>query len=292
MGITANCAKFLFYAKQNNVSFETTLTLGRQHLYASDKELSNYSNKYLGVTSSIRSANNYAEPLFELLGARLVDSIDYSNYEQATLLHDLNQPVPRHMHNRYSCIFDGGTLEHVFNVPVALHNLMCMLKQGGHIVSITPANNQCGHGFYQFSPELFFSVFHRSNGFCVNSLFLAPDSADENGRTWYEVKNPAEVGGRVTFRNDAPTYIMLLAQKIDSQVPETITAFQSDYVSVWTKDQQGEESPHGKVKMLYRSLFPKKIRDFLHKVFRKKNVQHNILGLGVGNSNHFRKVNF
>jgi hypothetical protein len=291
MGITANCAKFLFYAKQNNVSFEKTLMLGRQHLYASSKIISAYSKKYLGIADSIVEGP-YSEQLFYLLGARSVDSIDYSNYEQATIQHDLNFPVPKNLHNAYSFIFDGGTLEHIFNIPIALHNLMAMLKVGGHIVSITPANNQCGHGFYQFSPELFFSAFSTANGFRVNSLFVAPDTNDEKDRSWYIVKNPAEAGGRVTLTNDRPTYIMLLAEKITPEIPETITAFQSDYVQAWSANTKRQSQRNSSLKNFYRSFFSPKIRDWIYSVLIRKKELNNIAELGVGNSNHFEKVNF
>jgi hypothetical protein len=45
-----------------------------------------------------------------------------------------------------------------FNFPVALANAMKMAKIGGHFAARTPANNQCGHGFYQFSPGLFYRI--------------------------------------------------------------------------------------------------------------------------------------
>jgi hypothetical protein len=36
--------------------------------------------------------------------------------------------------------------------------------------AVTPANNQMGHGFYQFSPELFFRVFSQENGYLLRAL--------------------------------------------------------------------------------------------------------------------------
>ena len=57
---------------------------------------------------------------------------------------------------QFDLVFDGGTLEHVFNFSTALKNCMHMVKPHGRFVSVTLPNNWCGHGFYQFSPELFF----------------------------------------------------------------------------------------------------------------------------------------
>ena len=85
--------------------------------------------------------NEYSEPLFKNLGASKIDSMDNSSYEGATVLHDLNLPVAEDMKNKYTVIFDGGTLEHIFNFPIAIKNCMQMLRLGGHIISFTPANN-------------------------------------------------------------------------------------------------------------------------------------------------------
>ncbi len=48
---------------------------------------------------------------------------------------------------------------------------------GGHFISVTFANNFLGHGFHQFSPELYFRVFCPANGFEVESLMLCEADA-------------------------------------------------------------------------------------------------------------------
>jgi hypothetical protein len=47
---------------------------------------------------------------------------------------------------------------------------MDLLKVGGTFVASTPANYFMGHGFYQFSPELFFRLFCPENGFRLAEL--------------------------------------------------------------------------------------------------------------------------
>ncbi|MDR1149764.1 MAG: class I SAM-dependent methyltransferase, partial [Spirochaetaceae bacterium] len=86
--------------------------------------------------------------MFKHFGAVTVDSIDYSDYEGASIVHDMNLPVPGHLKEKYDCVWDGGALEHVFNYPTAIKNCMDMVKIGGHLILETPCNNQCGHGFY------------------------------------------------------------------------------------------------------------------------------------------------
>ena len=45
-----------------------------------------------------------------------------------------------------------------------------LCKNGGTIIHSLPSNNNCGHGFWQFSPELFFSLYNEKNGFKNNEM--------------------------------------------------------------------------------------------------------------------------
>ena len=121
------------------------------------------------------------------LGARELVTMDASNYEGASIVHDLNTPVSESLDQQFDVVIDGGTLEHVFNFPVGIANAMRMVKPGGHLVIQTPANSFLGHGFYQFSPELFYRVLSPQNGFEVRRMIAAewfPKSQ------WYEVADP------------------------------------------------------------------------------------------------------
>ena len=54
--------------------------------------------------------------LTHFFGATQVDSIDNSNYENATLIHDMNESLPSALQERYDTVIDVGTLEHVFDI--------------------------------------------------------------------------------------------------------------------------------------------------------------------------------
>ena len=109
--------------------------------------------------------NKYADSLFKKLGSNDLDILDYSNYENANVVQDLNKPINDKYKEKYSFVYDGGTLEHVFNFPNAIKNCMDLVKAGGYFCQATVANNLCGHGFYQFSPELYYRIFSEENGF-------------------------------------------------------------------------------------------------------------------------------
>jgi hypothetical protein len=72
----------------------------------------------------------------------------------------------------FSVVYDGGTIEHVFNAVQAFKNGMEMVRVGGHFIQVNPANNFMGHGFWQFSPELIYRVFSAENGFNIRGVFL------------------------------------------------------------------------------------------------------------------------
>jgi SAM-dependent methyltransferase len=101
----------------------------------------------------LAGSDGFTENLFHYLGSSEVVSMDASPYEGADLCHDLNTAVPDQYVSTFDTIFDGGTIEHIFNLPIVFENIKRMLKPEGLFLSVNAANNQLGHGFYQFSPQ-------------------------------------------------------------------------------------------------------------------------------------------
>jgi SAM-dependent methyltransferase len=204
----------------------------------------------------------YAESLFKHFGAVTVDAIDYSDYEGANIIHDMNLPIPDSLKNKYDCVWDGGTLEHVFNYPIAIKNCMEMVKTGGHLILETPGNNQYGHGFYQFSPELFFSLLDRHNGFIDTKIFTQDDF-----NRWYEIIPPkiTKMRTSICLRKKKPTLSFVISKKIND-VPDMISVLQSDYVETWNyktdeeKIQNHEKSIMECCKELYLKFVPKRFQ--------------------------------
>jgi len=182
------------------------------------------------IDSIFNQTNGYAENLLTCLGAKEIHSFDKSGYESATHLHDMNRELPERFKEQYTMVLDGGSLEHIFNFPVAIKNCMEMVSVGGHYLAITPANNFLGHGFYQFSPELFFSVFTHENGFELTRMIAFEDGPDAR---WYSVKSPIEIRGRVTLTNSVPLYLLIVARKLARTPVFETTPQQSDYVTLW-----------------------------------------------------------
>lgn len=234
MGLDINGVRLLLVAKSLGTDFKDVVTIGRQGLYVTEKQLEDeflfFNMPY--KEKAVATGGGYSEKLFALLGAQEIQSIDNSDYEAATITHDMNKPIPEELKRRFSVVVDAGTLEHVFNYPVAIKNCMELLKEGGTFISITPANNFMGHGFYQFSPELFFSIFTRGNGFSLLKLFISEIYGDS---PWYEVSKPkGGNAGRVTLINHHSTFLMCIAKRVDGACePFRIRPQQSDYVEAW-----------------------------------------------------------
>ena len=180
MGLKLNSVKMVFEGAAAGVKFTRTLTLGRQFIGGSPDLFERLKARYGYQASPYRltiptAGPLFAEPFFEMLGACEVISVDKSPYEGAGLVHDLNTPIPDEHKQSYDTVFDTGTLEHVFNFPVSIKSCMDMVKVGGHLVIFFPMNNFCGHGFYQFSPELFFRTLSPENGFVIEMAIAFED---------------------------------------------------------------------------------------------------------------------
>jgi SAM-dependent methyltransferase len=236
MGFETNAAALFLKMRSAGVRFGRVLTLGRQNIHL-DLDEYNRALKRLGRPRAT-SLPTYADGLLLAMGADSVESMDASGYEEASLTHDLNRATPAEWNERFDLIFDGGTLEHVFDFPTAIKNCMRMTRPGGRFVSVTIANNWCGHGFYQFSPELFFRVFSEANGFSVQEMYLA-----ELDGTAFSVKDPAAVNARVELCNARPVYLLVHARREAVRDIFASPPQQSDYVAEWGAGPRGAPKP-------------------------------------------------
>lgn len=240
MGLDVNGTQFMLYAKTFGVDFTRMAMIGRQGLHLSSDDLKDNLAKFgfafdeMMIDRIFKANNGYAEEYFRTVGAKEIHSFDNSDYEGATHVHNLNQEIPEQYKKQYNVVFDGGSLEHVFNFPTAIKNCMEMVQVGGYYLAITPANNFMGHGFYQFSPELFYSIFNAGNGYELVRIIAFEDRPNSE---WYSVKSPESVKGRVTLTNSRPIYLFVIAKRTEDIVPFQSTPQQSDYVTAWNSKE-------------------------------------------------------
>jgi hypothetical protein len=217
MGVDYHGIHFLSYVKENYGDFGFSITLGRQGLYLDQNTL-----QIFGINDS-RFLDEVSETI---LNSKKMDSLDFSDYEGANIVHDLNLPIQDNLIHRYDTVIDFGTTEHIFNVPQVLDNCSNLIKVGGKIIHILPSNNFNGHGFYQFSPELFYSYYSEANGFNTE-VFLAETT---QLKSWLKLSKPTD-GNRLEINGIRPMYIMVVAKK--EFIFENKIVQQSDYVFNW-----------------------------------------------------------
>ena len=213
MGLDINSVLFLLAARKRGADFSNVLMIGRQDLNVYPAKMQQVLTQ-AGLAADLFAPGapdtGFAEPFFKALGARKISALDASAFEGAEFVHDLNRPINDDLKQKFDLVYDGGTLEHVFNFPVALQNCLEMVNEGGRFITQTCANNWCGHGFYQFSPELFYNVLGDDNGFEVERMII--HMVGPYGR-WYEVANPREIQSRVELFNSFPLQLLVQARR-------------------------------------------------------------------------------
>lgn len=215
---------------KRSISFESTLMVGRQNIFFSIEDLKKTFNYFNYDCSNIENIlvgeRPYADELFKKLGAKIVDSIDASDYEGASYIHDLNYPLKNDFIKKYKLVIDSGTLEHIFNVSQALKTMANFVDIDGHYIGILPANNFYGHGFYQFSSEFFYRFFTAQNSFEIKEVILF---IDEPNPKFYKVPDTSEQHQRIQFTNSKPVYIFVVAKRINNNKIPNIYPQQMDY---------------------------------------------------------------
>jgi SAM-dependent methyltransferase len=241
MGLDINSALFLLDARKRGARFDETLMLGRQSLNVYPAKMVSVLERHGLPADAFRRAGPecaYAEPFFQAIGARKISAMDASSFEGAEFVHDLNQPLPESMKGRFDAVLDGGTVEHVFNVVEALRNTMELVRPGGHLFLNSPANNLCGHGFYQFSPEFFFRALSPENGFEVQRMII--HHVGPFG-PWYEVNDPEAIRARVELITFTPVHLLVQARRVAVKPIFARMPQQSDYTVLW-KDGESKAS--------------------------------------------------
>lgn len=177
MGLTATDIDLLLELRHRNLPITRIATIGSLSLYLHSRQVKRL--RQIIPESRALAEYNWGDTadtiLCDLTGATEVVSINMSDYQGSSIVHDMNLPLAEKrpdLAEEFDLVIDGGTLEHVFNFPVAVANLMFLVRKGGHVLSANPANNLSGHGFYQFTPELMHRIYSGTNGFRVDHVLL------------------------------------------------------------------------------------------------------------------------
>jgi hypothetical protein len=181
MGVTAQMAGMLAHEHRQRPFHGRLLQLGRQRVFTDPAAFRRFAAAWNLPAPPGADAAVTDEQLFTALGFADVRSCDVSDYERPDYLLDLNAPppLPPELAGQFDVVFDGGTVEHVFDVRHALMNVVGLVKVGGRVIHSAVSSNHPDHGFYMFSPTLF-PEYYSANGFAVNDILLFEYTVDAN----------------------------------------------------------------------------------------------------------------
>ena len=202
MALTFHTYKFLEKFDDDKSGFGEVLSLGQINNLINKDDF-----KKLHITEIQDKYSN--KLLLENFNIKSINSLDYSDFEGADIIHDLNLPLKEKI-KQFDTIIDFGTSEHIFNINQNLKNISSLCKVGGKILHCLPANNNCGHGFWQFSPELFFQLYQKNNGYSETEIYLINLHDKKN---FYKI-NIQKKGSRLELNSKEPLYIFIKTKKL------------------------------------------------------------------------------
>lgn len=247
MGLFKPALRFLIQQHRAAPFRGRVLTLGRQCVYATHDEVTQMMREE-GIEPAELSADQTRTNIpawkntpherfmsdvgfFHLLGVTDISALDYSAFESAEIVADLNQPLDESLHGRFDVVIDSGTTEHIFDVARAFANTVELLRVGGRAIHITPTNNFANHGFYQFSPT-FFGDFYRANRFSPIEVFVAEETLRGSRTVAFEVF-PWDLDRQPTWMTSTKRLLSLcVATKTQSSTAEAIP-LQSYYAEIF-----------------------------------------------------------
>jgi hypothetical protein len=222
-------------------------------------------HEHLDTTTKTAKRLNYPtlkqESIFHLFfpGISGFSVLDCSDYEGATIVLDLNLPLPVSEERVYDFIYDGSVLDNVFNPAQALINCHQLLAPSGRFVSVNAMNFLPG-AMTSLSCEWFFSFFAQNNYSDVRSILNAlPSSSDVNSYNnvfdWFEYSprfTPTEGfdAGRASnavYKHYSTLNVLVVAEKRDTSstqlsFPQNLQ-YCFDESQVWPQKEPTQRPP-------------------------------------------------
>lgn len=130
--------------------------------YKSVCELGNQTARNWEMVNKYHSEiTQYSTPqeFYSQLGITEYTSIDINSYN-GSIIADLNKEHEWDV--QYDVVTNNGTSEHVFNQHAVFLNMRRLCKVGGVMIHSLPTS-YFDHGFYNYNPNLFFSVAKTNN---------------------------------------------------------------------------------------------------------------------------------
>lgn len=278
MGVNLHSLNFLLLNSKRR-EFGKTLTLGKLKIYVDEFNIKKILND-----KNYKKQKYIDEVLINYFGSTQVDVLDINDYEGANIIHDLNIKIPEKLEDKYDTILDFGTLEHIFDVKTAIENISLMSKKNGMILHVSPTNNFCGHGFYQFSPEFFNTVYSLNKSYKNTEIFL---SNTYDSKNWYKLKEFNNK--RINVQSDQETYVLCKTIIVNKNISNQLQ--QSDYKEKYKERKNINDIKNNnfnirKLFIMLNNFFP--FLGKLYNIIRKKNDRRTLY---IENNKKLQKLN-
>ncbi len=232
MGISINIAVQLARIAPLLSECRSGVMLGRQKMHFGPKgwtprlvsELAG-----LGIEATpeeLFQPDGFSERYLSRIGWPEMESLDFSDIEDAQYVHDLGTPVGPDLKGRFDLVYDGGTTEHVFDIAQAFRNVDEMLMDGGIFVSCIGTDGWFGHGFYQVGPDIPWCYWGASLGYDVLGCWCFPRKARELPTA---IEDPHTARRGATQQFDKPQFLFYVVRKVPRDGPPK-PVIQSHYV--------------------------------------------------------------
>jgi SAM-dependent methyltransferase len=171
MGITTHMFRAILREHKYAAYKDKGLLLGRQSIFfdeAKMKEIAYEENvplKKLKLKEDVETRSGGGVLDFDLFNSFTdmnVEALDVTDYEGANIIHDMNKPIPSHLHNQFDFLYNGSCMDNLFNPSQFLQNCTNLLKPGGRFISIEHGSSFPG-GYLFYSPDWFLDFFALNN---------------------------------------------------------------------------------------------------------------------------------
>ena len=280
MGIATGAAELLFRIAKKITFKGKLLQIGNQDILFSQEQLSKMLRRYKFNDIKINQKKVESKFFFKSLKFDNIKSLDINAYENADIIEDLNHPIKKKYYNHFDFIYDGGSLEHVFNISEGLQNLSRMVKLRGHVMHLLPCNNYIDHGFYSISPTLL-KDFYTQNNFQVIEIYLIKQGHDLSKHTSWSVYdyNNEQIKHYAKWNwGDNRMLVWIVVKKI-KKLSKIVFPTQSKYLKLHKHKTENKNSSKNYIKKNYPIVFKvlKVSKNSISKIINKdKKIKINI----------------
>ena len=140
---------------------------------------------------------------------------------------------------KFDYVIDGGTIEHVFNFPKVLENIFKLLKPGGTFIFDQPVMVYLNHGFYNFSPEVYYEYF-KVKKLDTNQFKLYKFNKNDR-RFIYEVHNFNNFIFSSLYTSQDEYYLVWGSVTKTNHSTFDAIPYQGSYSDLWEKDENNRQ---------------------------------------------------